>query len=81
MLENTMFFDSRDIERAVVNEVLNEVYEALKEKGYNPINQLVGYLVSGDASYISSYKNARNKILGFERAELLMVLLEGYLEK
>lgn len=80
MLEKTNLFSSKDIERVVIAEVLKEVYDALKEKGYNPINQIVGYLVSGDESYISSHKNARNKIKGLERSEILIALLESYLE-
>ena len=52
-------------------EILKEVYEALVEKGYNPINQIVGYILSGDPTYITSYKNARNKIRQIERDELL----------
>ncbi len=81
MLENTSLFTPSEIENAVINEVLEEVYYALKQKGYNPINQLVGYLTTGDASYISSYQNARNKILGIDRAKILQVLLESYIEK
>ena len=80
MLEDTHFFNSKEIEKAVISEVLNEVYHALKEKGYNPINQLVGYLVTNDPSYISSYKNSRNKMLGLEKSEIIALLLEGYLE-
>ena len=80
MLEKTMFFSSNEIERAVINEVLDEVYKALKEKGYNPINQLVGYIVTGNPVYISSYKNSRNKILGIERDKIVVALLESYLE-
>lgn len=80
MLEKTSLFSSKEIEKVVINEVLKEVYDSLKERGYNPINQLVGYLVSGDPGYISTYKNARNKILGIERSEILVALLESYLE-
>ena len=80
MLDKTSIFSSKEVERAVINEVLKEVYDALKERGYNPINQFVGYLVSGDPGYISSYKNARSKILSLERTEILVALLEGYLE-
>lgn len=80
MLEDTRFFSSKEIEKAVISEVLKEVYDALKEKGYNPINQIVGYLVTNDPSYISSYKNSRNKMLGIDKSELLALLLEGYLE-
>ncbi|MCX7904509.1 MAG: IreB family regulatory phosphoprotein [Caloramator sp.] len=64
-----------------VQEVLREVYAALKEKGYNPINQLVGYILSGDPTYITSYKNARSLIRKIERDELLEELLRAYLEK
>ena len=81
VLDKTMFFSSSEIERAVINEVLDEVYKALKEKGYNPINQMVGYLVTGDATYISNYKNARNKMMGIERDKILVALLENYIEK
>ena len=61
--------------------VLYEVYEALKEKGYNPINQLVGYLLSGDPAFITSYQNARSTILKIERDELLEELVRVYLHK
>lgn len=81
MLDKTMFFTSEEIERAVINEVLDEVYKALKEKGYNPSNQIAGFLTTGDPKYISSYKNSRNKLLGIERDKLVKVLLESYMEK
>ncbi|HHT46464.1 MAG TPA: IreB family regulatory phosphoprotein [Firmicutes bacterium] len=61
--------------------VLKEVYEALKEKGYNPINQLVGYLLSGDPAFITSYKNARSTIRKMERDELLEEMVRVYLIK
>ncbi len=78
--EQTMMFkvDSEENNAAVV---INTVYEALKEKGYNPINQLVGYLLSGDPTYITSYKNARTLIRKLERDELLEELVRAYLEK
>jgi uncharacterized protein (UPF0297 family) len=78
--EQTMMFkvDSEESNAAVV---INAVYEALKEKGYNPINQLVGYLLSGDPTYITSYKNARTQIRKLERDELLEELVKSYLEK
>ncbi|MCL2337581.1 MAG: IreB family regulatory phosphoprotein [Firmicutes bacterium] len=60
-------------------EILLEVYDALKEKGYNPINQLVGYLLSGDPAYITSYNNARSLIRKLERDELLEELVKKYL--
>ena len=60
--------------------ILVNVFEALKTKGYNPINQVVGYLISGDPAYISSYQGARNKIQQIERDEILEVLLEKFVE-
>ena len=79
-LNHTMRFNVRAEEEA--NEaqlVLTEVYEALKEKGYNPINQLVGYLLSGDPAYITSYNNARSIILRLERDDLLEEMVRAYL--
>ncbi|NLK01261.1 MAG: IreB family regulatory phosphoprotein [Clostridia bacterium] len=60
--------------------ILSKVYEALAEKGYNPINQLIGYLLSGDPAYITSHKGARNLIRGLERDEILEEILEYYLK-
>ena len=60
-------------------EILKEVYEALVEKGYNPINQIVGYILSGDPTYITSHKNARNKIRQIERDELLGSMVRDYI--
>ena len=64
-----------------VSEVLEHVYDALSEKGYNPVNQIVGYLLSGDPTYITSYKNARYLILRVERDELLEELVRSYARK
>ncbi len=58
---------------------LISVYNALKEKGYNPVNQMVGYLMSGDPAYITTYKNARSLILKIDRDDLLEALLRNYL--
>lgn len=80
MSDKTSLFSTKEIERAVINEVLKEVFDALKIKGYNPVNQLVGYLTTGDQTYISSYQNARNKIQGIERSTIIATLLESYLE-
>jgi uncharacterized protein (UPF0297 family) len=60
-------------------EILREVYGALNEKGYNPINQLVGYILSGDPTYITNHKNARAMIRKLERDEILEELLKNYL--
>ena len=68
-------YDDRDLEnRAVVQ----EVYDALKEKGYNPINQLVGYILSEDPTYITTYKNARSLIRRVDRDDLLQALVRNY---
>lgn len=63
-----------------VSEVLSKVYEALTEKGYNPINQMVGYIMSGDPTYITSHKNARSLIMKVERDEILEELMAAYIE-
>lgn len=80
-LENTMLFKVDKDEITEAKSVLLKVFEALKEKGYNPINQLVGYLLSGDPAYITSHKNARNLIRKLERDELMEELLLNYLGK
>lgn len=63
-----------------VEDVLRKVYEALTEKGYDPINQLVGYIMSGDPTYITGHKNARSFIMKVERDEILEVLVASYVE-
>lgn len=63
-----------------VPEILAQVYDALSEKGYNPVSQIVGYIMSGDPTYITSYKNARSLIMKAERDELIEVLLENYID-
>lgn len=84
MLKNnhTQYFDA--VNKEMVNEareVLLSVYQSLSEKGYNPINQLVGYIISGDPTYITSYNNARSIIMKIERDELLEELLKNYISK
>ncbi|WP_112181434.1 MULTISPECIES: IreB family regulatory phosphoprotein [Paraliobacillus] len=79
-MDKTMKFNfSEEPLEENVNEVLFTVYEALKEKGYNPINQIVGYLLSGDPAYIPRYKDARNLIRRIERDELIEELVKYYL--
>lgn len=77
--EETMSFDVEKIKSEKARQVLKEVYEALTEKGYNPINQIVGYILSGDPTYITSYKNARILIKQVERDELLEAMVKNYL--
>ena len=78
-LGNTQYFkvDSEPANGAKV--VLSTVYEALTEKGYNPVNQIVGYIMSGDTTYITSHKNARSMIMKVERDELVEELLTEYI--
>ena len=76
---NTMMFSVENEKDYKVENVLLPVYEALKEKGYNPINQIVGYLISGDPAYITNYKNARNLISKLEREEILENVLGFYI--
>ena len=68
-------YDERDRE---IRAVVQEVYDALKEKGYNPINQLVGYILSEDPTYITTYKNARSLIRRVDRDDLLQALVRNY---
>ena len=70
-------YDDRDRE---IRAVVQEVYDALKEKGYNPINQLVGYILSEDPTYITTYNNARSLIRRIDRDELLRILVKSYLD-
>ena len=63
-----------------VSDILEQVYEALSEKGYNPVSQIVGYVMSGDPTYITSYKNARSLIMKAERDEIIEVLFEDYIK-
>lgn len=67
-------------ENARTKEILKEVYDSLKEKGYNPINQIVGYILSGDPTYITSYNGARTKIRQIERDELLEKMVKEYID-
>lgn len=78
--ETTSFKLGTDGKEKVAS-ILQSVYAALQEKGYNPINQLVGYMISGDPAYVTSFKDARDNICNVERDEILEVLLRSYLEK
>ena len=77
--DKTMSFNFVKEKNTRAKEILKEVYEALVEKGYNPINQIVGYILSGDPTYITSYKDARNKIRQIERDELLEKMVKYYI--
>ena len=79
--ENTQFFEVEQDSKDRVKNVLAQVYDALQEKGYNPVNQIVGYIMSGDPTYITSYKNARSLIMKVERDEIIEELLRDYIDK
>lgn len=79
-LGNTQFFRVETEPVTGVRTVLATVYEALTEKGYNPVNQIVGYIMSGDPTYITSYKGARSMIMKVERDELVEELLKEYIK-
>ena len=78
MDDRTSLYDLSTIKESLVLVTLKEVYDALEERGYNPTNQLVGYLISGDPGYISSYKDARKKIQTIDRTKIIEVLLENF---
>ena len=80
MDRNTKMFDAFKMQKSN-KQILEEVYAALEEKDYNPIDQLVGYLISGDPSYITSYNNARTLIKGIDRDELIAEMLKAYINK
>ena len=79
--EKTFLYSINDFEDSLVSTTLKEVCAALKEKGYDEINQLVGYIMSGDPGYISSHNNARGKISSIERSTIIEVLLRNYVRK
>lgn len=79
MHDKTMTFSVKDERDNEMKEILSTVYQALNEKGYNPINQLVGYILSEDPTYITTYNNARSLIRRIDRDELLQALVKNYL--
>ena len=79
--ENTSLFKVQDLDTEMTRQTLKDVYDALEERGYNPTNQIVGYLISGDPGYISSYKDARTKIQEIDRAKIVEILLVEFQKK
>lgn len=79
-MEETKIFTTDEIEKALITNTIIEVIGILEERGYNAKNQLVGYLISGDPGYISSHKEARNKITKFDRIKILEILVENFLK-
>lgn len=81
MVDKTMTFSVNEDKEAVLKQNLNTIYDALVEKGYNPVNQIVGYILSEDPTYITTHKNARSIIRHIDRDELLQILVRSYIEK
>ena len=79
MFDKTMTFSVNEDKEAELKKNLMTIYDALTQKGYNPINQIVGYILSEDPTYITTYNNARNLIRHIDRDELLQVLVRSYL--
>ena len=77
---NTQYFKVEKEQQIKVDDVLEVVYSALREKGYNPVNQIVGYIMSGDPTYVTSHKNARSLIMKVERDEILEELMSVYID-
>ena len=77
--DTTVINVTTETDEETIKSVLRDVLESLEERGYNPVNQLVGYLMSGDLGYISSYKDARNKISEIDRSIIIESLLKNYL--
>lgn len=80
-MNKTQYFKVQPDNTLQVSDVIKQVYEALTDKGYNPVNQIVGYIMSGDPTYITSHKNARSLIMKVERDELVEEMLKNYIEK
>ena len=78
--EKTITFSIKDEKDMEIKRVLHAVYSALSEKGYNPINQIVGYILSEDPTYITNYKNARSLICKVDRDDILNALVRNYLD-
>ena len=79
-ISNTQYFKVNSETEISVKEILDTVYNAMTEKGYNPVNQIVGYIMSGDPTYITSHKNARSMIMKVELDELVEELLKEYIK-
>jgi len=78
--DTTVLFDVSELNEKNIKDTIRDAVEALAERGYNPVNQIVGYIISGDLGYISSYKETRNKIAKIDRTVLVEELLKKYLK-
>ena len=79
-MDKTSLFKISDIENALVSKTLIEVYRSLESRGYNPTSQIIGYLITGDPGYITSFENARNKITSLDREKVLEIVLKDYMK-
>ena len=79
-MDETKVYKKEELEDEMVERIILDVVEALKVRGYDPVDQIVGYLMSGDPGYISSYMDARKKITSIERTKILEVLVENYIK-
>ncbi len=79
-MDETKVYDTDEFVDENISQTLREIVLNLEERGYNPINQIVGYLMSGDAGYISNHKESRNKISRFDRTKILEVLLKEFIK-
>ncbi|MBQ1871397.1 MAG: IreB family regulatory phosphoprotein [Lachnospiraceae bacterium] len=80
-INSTQYYKVEKEQELPVSDVIEKVYNSLKEKGYNPVNQIVGYVMSGDPTYITSYNNARSLMMRVERDEIVEEILKFYLDK
>ena len=79
-MDETRVYEASEFQDEMISQVIKEVSQILEERGYNPINQILGYLMSGDPGYISSQKEARNKLTKFERTKILEILVKDFLK-
>lgn len=79
-MNSTQYFKVQQENTLQISDIIKQVYEALTDKGYNPVNQIVGYIMSGDPTYITSHKNARSLIMKVERDELVEEMMKSYIE-
>ncbi len=79
-MDKTSLFKLSDIENALVSKTLIEVYRSLESRGYNPTSQIIGYLITGDPGYITSFENARNKMTSLDREKVLEIVLKDYMK-
>lgn len=80
-MDNTIWYKEEEAQQSMVENIISQVYTALKEKGYNPMSQIVGYILSGDPTYITSHLGARSLITKVERDELLEEFVKAYLSR